>query len=180
MLKPDLVRRESARSVGTVSTNLLSFPETVDDRAARLVAAGVIVQSLSFVVFREWWLLVPLAYGFVARTASGPRFSPLALVVTRAIVPRLGGAPRLVAGPPKRFAQAIGTTFSVSALVLAVAGADVVAVVVIVALVGAASLESLAGFCLGCAIFNHLIAWGVVPESVCRDCADITARLASR
>ena len=55
-----------------MSTKLLSFPESVDDRAARLVATGVIVQSLVFVVFREWWLLAPLAYGFVARVASGP------------------------------------------------------------------------------------------------------------
>jgi len=163
-----------------VSTKLLSFPESVDDRAARLVATGVIVQSLVFVVFREWWLLAPLAYGFVARVASGPRFSPLALLVTRVVVPRLAGDPRLVAGPPKRFAQAIGTLFSVVALVLAVLGAETAAVVVTLLLVGAASLEAVVGFCLGCAIFNRLIAWGVVPESVCRDCADITARLAAR
>lgn len=163
-----------------MNTKLLSFPETVDDRAARLVATGVIVQCLIYVVFRDWWLLVPLAYGFVARVAAGPRFSPLALVVTRLVVPRLSGEARSVAGPPKRFAQAIGTVFSVSALVLAVLGVETAAVLVIVALVGAAGLEALVGFCLGCAIFNRLIAWGLVPEAVCRDCADITARLAAR
>lgn len=172
--------RDSAPSLPRVRTNLWSFPETVDDRAARLVAAGVIVQSLLFLVFREWWLLVTLAYGFVARVAAGPRFSPLALVVTRLVVPRLPGESRAVAGPPKRFAQAIGTLFSVSALVLALFGFETVAVVVIVGLVGAASLEAFVGFCLGCAIFQRLIAWGVVPEAVCRDCADITARLATR
>lgn len=172
--------RDFAPSLPRVSTKLLSFPETVDDRAARLVATGVIVQSLIFVVFREWWLLVPLAYGFVARVAAGPRFSPLALVVTRLVVPRLRGESRAVAGPPKRFAQAIGTLFSVTALVLAVLDVRTAALVVIVGLVGAASLEALVGFCLGCAIFNRLIAWGVVPEAVCRDCADISARLAAR
>ena len=44
-------------------------------------------------------------------------------------------------------------------------------------LVFAASLEAALGFCLGCVIFGRLMAWGMIPESVCLDCADITRRV---
>ena len=62
------------------------------------------------------WLLVPLALGFVARVAAGPKISPLALLVTRVVTPRLGVPEKLVPGPPKRFAQGIGAALSVVAL----------------------------------------------------------------
>lgn len=155
---------------------VFSFPDTVDERAARLVASGVVVMALGVVLARQWWLLVPLAYGFVARVGWGPRFSPLALVVTRGVLPRLGGPARPVAGPPKRFAQAMGATFSLSAAVLHLAGASTAALVVLAMLAGAALLESGLGFCLGCVIFNRLMRWGVIPDSVCAECADIWSR----
>ena len=41
----------------------------------------------------------------------------------------------------------------------------------------AASLEAFAGYCLGCAMFSGLMRLGVIPESVCLECADITSRL---
>ena len=156
---------------------LFSFPNPVNELSARLVATGVVIQSVLFLVIREWWVLVPLAYGFLARVASGPRFSPLGLAVTKVIVPRLGREPKYVPGPPKRFAQAIGVMFSLTALVLELAGADGATVVVIAMLLGAASLEAFAGFCLGCTMFAGLMRIGVVPESVCLECADITGRL---
>lgn len=159
------------------SGGLFSFPNPVNELSARLVATGVVLQSVLFLVIREWWVLVPLVYGFLARVASGPRFSPLGLVVTKVIVPRLGREPKWVAGPPKRFAQSIGVVFSVTALVLELAGADGAAVVVIAMLLVAASLEAFVGFCLGCAMFGGLMKVGVIPESVCLECSDITKRL---
>jgi len=33
-----------------------------------------------------------------------------------------------------------------------------------------ATLESVVGFCAGCFVFNHLMRWGLIPESVCREC----------
>jgi hypothetical protein len=50
---------------------------------------------------------------------------------------------------------------------------------VVAMLAGAASLEAFVGFCLGCAIFSRLMRWGVIPESVCEDCNDISARLSA-
>src|SRR3954464_11682879 len=97
-----------------------SFPDPVNEVAARLVAAGVVALGVAIIALDQPWLLVVLAYGFVARVAAGPRFSPLGLLVTKVVVPRLPVAPRPVPGPPKRFAQAIGVVFSVIALVLAI------------------------------------------------------------
>ena len=48
------------------------FPDPVNEVSARLVAAGVVVQCAAILVTGWRWLLIPLAYGFVARVATGP------------------------------------------------------------------------------------------------------------
>src|SRR5205085_3871615 len=95
-----------------MSITLPSFPNPVDEVSARLVAGGVLLLATSFVVTGWTPLVVVLAYGFVARVLAGPRLSPLGLLVTRGLRPRLPLAPRPVPGPPKRFAQAIGALLS--------------------------------------------------------------------
>jgi len=81
-----------------------------------------------------------------------------------------------VPGPPKRFAQGIGATISTLALAAALAGATLAANVLLVLLIGAASLEAFAGYCLGCKIFALLMRAGIIPEAICDDCADISRR----
>jgi hypothetical protein len=162
------------------SPGLFSFPNPVNDWAARTVATGVVLMALSVLVLRQWWVLVPLTYGFLARVASGPRFSPLGLIATRLVAPRLPFEPKLVPGPPKRFAQAIGAVCTVTASVLHFGfGASTAALVVLAILTVAASLEAFVGFCLGCWMFARLMRWGLIPEDVCEDCNDISRRLAA-
>ena len=48
--------------------------------------------------------------------------------------------------------------------------------VVLGILVVAATLEAAFGYCLGCRIFAVLMRIGVIPEDVCAECNDITAR----
>ncbi len=159
---------------------MFRFPDPVNEVSARLVAAGVVVMSLCAIAFDQPWLLAVIAYGFVARVLSGPTLSPLGQLVTRAVTPRLPIAPRPVPGPPKRFAQGMGVVFSVSAAVLALGfGLRGSAYVVLGVLVVAASLEAVAGVCLGCKVFALLMRVGVVPESVCVECADVSSRRAS-
>src|SRR5438067_298424 len=123
--------------------SLFSFPNPVNEISARLVAGGVAVMGLAVLVFGQHWLLLPLAYGFVARVATGPSLSPLGQLVTRGITPRLDVPPRPVPGPPKRFAQAIGAAFTVSAAILYFAfGNTTAADVLIGLLLVAAVLES--------------------------------------
>jgi hypothetical protein len=43
-------------------------------------------------------------------------------------------------------------------------------------LIVAATLESVFGLCLGCKAFALLMRVGVIPESVCLECADISSR----
>jgi hypothetical protein len=153
------------------------FPNPVNEHAARLVAAGVVVMSVLYLATSWLPVLAVLAYGFVARVATGPRLSPLGSLVTRVVVPALGRPPKHVPGPPKRFAQGIGATLSVAALVAHLAGASGLAWVLVAAIVVAASLEAFIGFCLGCQIFAVLMRVGLIPDSVCADCADISRRL---
>src|SRR5437879_10675791 len=99
--------------------DLFSFPNPVNEISARLVAGGVIAMTVVAIAADQPWLLAVIAYGFVARVLTGPSLSPLGQLVTRVITPRLRAAPRPVPGPPKRFAQAMGVVFSVTAAVLA-------------------------------------------------------------
>lgn len=157
---------------------LFSFPNPVDEHAARLVALGVVAMAVATIVFDQPWMLLVIAYGFVARVLTGPKLSPLGRLVTRVIVPALGRPPKEVPGPPKRFAQGIGAVFSLSAVVLHFGfGATGAASVVLGLLAAAASLEAFLGFCCGCVIFGGLMRAGVIPEDTCEACDDIWNRL---
>jgi len=156
---------------------VFTYPDPVNDNVGRAVASGVVVLCAASVALEQPWILVPLAYGFWARVLAGPRFSPLALVASRIVVPWLGRPPKPVPGPPKRFAQGIGATFSTAAVVLAFGFGLEAAAWVVVALLGcAALLEAAFGICLGCRAFAVLMRVGVIPESVCVDCADLSRR----
>ena len=149
---------------------VFSFPNPVNEVAARVVAGMVVILSLAILLTGQWWLAFLLAYGFLARVATGPTLSPMGQVSTRLIAPRIA-QPKLVPGPPKRFAQTVGLACSVAALVLHfVAGLSVAAGAVLAILTVFAALESFLGFCAGCFVFNYLIRWGLVPQSVCEQC----------
>jgi hypothetical protein len=156
---------------------LFHFPDPVNEVSARLVAGGVVLLSLATIAFDQPWLLLVLAYGFIARVLTGPTLSPLGQLVTRVVTPALPFAPKPVPGPPKRFAQGIGAAFSITAAVLALGfGQRGAAYAVLGVLIVAASLESVAGFCLGCKVFALLMRAGVIPASVCERCDDLWGR----
>ena len=153
---------------------LFTFPDPVNEVSARLVAGGVVLLSVATIVLDQPWLLLVLAYGFVARVLTGPTLSPLGQLVTRVVTPRLPVAPKPVPGPPKRFAQGIGAAFSVTAAVLGLGfGNHTAAYVVLGLLIVAATLESVFAYCLGCKAFALLMRAGVIPASVCERCNDL-------
>jgi hypothetical protein len=156
--------------------DLLSFPNPVNEKAARSVAFVVMSVCIAGLASAGYWLFIPLAYGFVARVLSGPRLSPLGRLASSVIAPRLG-PPQYVPGPPKRFAQAIGAVFCTTGAVAAVGlGAHAVGDGLFAMMILAAGLESLAAVCIGCRLFALLMRAGVIPERVCAECADISAR----
>lgn len=154
-----------------------SFPNPVNDKAARTVAGVVLIGVVVTLVSGWYWLLIPIAYGFWARVLTGPKLSPLGWLAMNVIGPRLGEK-KYVAGPPKRFAQALGTVMSSAALVLGlILGLHTAADIVLALFIPAAGLESIFGYCLGCKGFALLMRAGLVPEGVCVECADISGRL---
>jgi hypothetical protein len=160
---------------------LIGFPNPVNEKAARTVAAGVLLTSvvtlvLSVTAGTGWlWIVAVMALGFLARVLTGPKLSPLGQLATRVVAPRLG-APKHVAGPPKRFAQGIGFTVTTAATVALAAGHPGATQVLLGAMVVAAGLESIAGYCIGCAVFAGLMRIGLIPEETCEACANITLR----
>jgi hypothetical protein len=73
----------------------------------------------------------------------------------------------------------MGAVMSVAAAILALGfGARGLAYIVLALLIVAAILESVFAVCLGCKIFAYLMRHGVIPESMCQECADITKRYA--
>ena len=155
--------------------DLLRFPNPVNEKAARTVAAGVLLLSLLALLPGLTWLTVPLAVGFWLRVASGPRFSPLGQLATRVVAPRLG-TPKLVAGPPKRFAQLIGAVVTSSAAICFGFGAIGASQLLLCLLIVAAGLESALGLCLGCVIFGYLMRTGLIADHICVECNTVGLR----
>jgi hypothetical protein len=155
---------------------LFSFPDPVNEKAARVVAGVVLILAIVTLATGAYWLLAVMAYGFVARVLTGPTLSPLGRLATSVVAPRLG-APRYVSGPPKRFAQAMGATLTTLGAILALGfGLSAVADGLLVAMIIAAGLESIFAMCLGCRVFGLLMRVGLVPPEVCVRCSDIWAR----
>ena len=168
---PDLIQSPQA----SVLQRLFAFPNSVNERAARITAALVVMVTVAALLTAQTSLVAVIAAGFLMRVACGPRISPLALLSVKVLAP-LAGEAKLVPGPPKRFAQGIGAVLSLSAFALLLAGASLAGWTLMVLLVLAASLEAFAGICLGCIIFGFLQRRGVIPASACVECANFSLR----
>jgi hypothetical protein len=162
-------------------TRIIGFPNPVNEKAARTVAGGVLIISIAALVLSltaadGWlWLVAPLAAGFVARVLTGPRLSPLGRLATTVIAPRLGEA-KLVAGPPKRFAQAVGATVTIAGVIFLAAGHPAVTQWLLGLMIIAAGLESIFAYCIGCKVFASLMRLGLIPEQTCAACTNIALR----
>ena len=73
---------------------MFSFPNPVNEKAARVVAGVVAVAGLIILATGAYWLLIPVAYGFWARVLTGPTLSPLA----RLAMKLAGRKPKYVPG----------------------------------------------------------------------------------
>ena len=102
---------------------IFSFPNPVNEKAARVVGGVVLATAFAILATDAYGLLIPLAYGFLARVLTGPTLSPLGWIAQNVIAPALGEK-KPVPGPPKRFAQGIGALISTAALVLALVVGD--------------------------------------------------------
>ncbi|MBV9291547.1 MAG: DUF4395 domain-containing protein [Frankiales bacterium] len=162
----------------TTADGFFTFPEHVDERAVRVTATGVALLTLVAIVARRPELFALVAYGFWARVLAGPRLSPLALFATRVVTPRLEGPPRLVAGPPKRFAQAMGAATSTLVVLLYFAAHEHTAAYALASvMVVLATLEAGFRICVGCLLHAWLVRRGVIRAEECADCSDVRLRI---
>ena len=164
-----------ARTGGIDWGQVFAFPNPVNEYAARITAGLVVLLSVATLLTGFGWGLAVIAVGFWLRLLFGPRISPLAQLSVRMLTPLLAKT-RLVPGPPKRFAQGIGAAISTAAAILLAAGLAPAAWILLAVLIVAASLESVFGFCLGCAVFGFLQRRGFIPEDVCEACNNIALR----
>lgn len=154
--------------------NRRHMPGTVNEIAARLVAAQVALVAGATLVWGLSGLLGLLLWDFVARVAGAPALSPFAQLATRLFLPALGRPFRPTPAAPKKFAQAMGLAISGAALVLWLVWAqEGIARALLGLMVLFATLESAAGFCMGCWLFGRLTRWGLVPAAVCETCAAV-------
>jgi Domain of unknown function (DUF4395) len=116
---------------------------------------------------------VPIWLGFIARVLTGPKLSALGQLATKIVAPRLG-APKLVAGPPKRFAQGVGTAVTTAAVATLALGCPGATQVLLGLIIVAAGLESIFAFCIGCKIFGGLMRLGVIPAAMCEACNNVS------
>lgn len=168
-----LEAKDNTKGLKGVISDTFSFPHPVNEFAARLVAMMVMSLTITIIVSNIYWLLFLLTYGFLARVLTGPTLSPMGLIATKILVPLLGNPKKLVAGPPKRFAQTVGLAFSTTATVLIFYFELTFEAEVLLGILAIfAGLESLLGFCAGCFVFGHLMKLGLIPEETCQRCAD--------
>jgi hypothetical protein len=158
----------------SILKTIFSFPKTINEYAARIVAGFIVVLSLSFLLSQHVFILYVLAYGFLARVLAGPTLSPIALLVTKIIIPKIGNPYNKCPGPPKRFAQFIGLIFTTTSIFLFLYGNIDYANILMSILTIFASLESIIGFCAGCWFFKLMMKWGWIPQSICEKCNNIS------
>ena len=155
-------------------SDLFSFPHPVNEYAARLVAAMVLLLILMIFLTNQTILLWVLFYGFSARVLTGPTLSPMGLMATKIIIPAFGNPSKPVSGPPKRFAQLIGFLFTLFAIIAEFVFRSTNIAYLLISVIGIfAALESILGFCAGCYVFAHLMKYGLIPESTCEKCNNI-------
>jgi len=158
----------------SILKNIFSFPESINEYAARMVAGFIFIFALTYLYTHNIYVLAFMIYGFFARVMAGPSLSLIALLVTKIIIPKMGNPYAECPGPPKRFAQLIGLIFTTTAFYFIISGHLITADLLIGILAVFAALESIMGFCAGCWFFKQMMKWGWIPQKVCEKCNDIS------
>jgi len=167
------VEEQSQNRSDSLLKQIFSFPDTVNEYAARTVAACIVILATCYLLSENIFILIFMAYGFAARIIAGPSLSPLALLATKVIVPMLGTPTLVCPGPPKRFAQMIGLIVTSTALIGVFTGNTLWTSICLGLLLIFASLEVLIGFCAGCWLFRKMMGWGLIPQEVCEKCNNL-------
>ena len=125
----------------------------IDPRGPRFVAALTTVVLGVVLLTANIWLLALQTAFFAIGALAGVQRTPYATVFRRVIRPRLGPTADLESAAPPRFAQGVGFAFGLVGVVALAFDAAAVALVAVGLAFGAAFLNAVFGFCLGCEIY---------------------------
>jgi hypothetical protein len=100
---------------------------------------------------------------FAVGAAAGVQRTPYSWLFKTFLRPRLGAPAHTEDAAPPRFAQAVGLVFALVALVGYLSGATLLGAIATGFALGAAFLNAVFGFCLGCEVY--LLARRIAPTS---------------
>ncbi len=128
----------------------------IDRNVVQLVAAQVLILTL-MTLLKGWiWLALLLAADFALRAFTSVP-SPLA-IFAKVLTRLLRTTPRSIFAPPKRFAAGVGLFFSLAIALFLFLHLPVVALTTGVILLVCATLEALFNICVGCYVYNWVVA----------------------
>lgn len=135
--------------------------ERIDEHAARINGGLVMGAPVVAIVVPAPWILGLLAVDFAIKVFAGFAHSPVCKLAGRAAT-ALGIERRMMDSAPKRFAAIIGLVMCVLGLAVGYLAPIGVFYGVTGVFLVFATLEAVAGFCMGCFLF------GLLPERLAR------------
>ena len=126
---------------------------SIDARGPRWSAAITTVVLATALVTSNVWVIAFQAAVFAIGALRGPQFTPYAFIFKSLIKPRLNSPVTFEDVRPPQFAQAVGLSFALVAVIASVAGAGGVFTVAVAFALAAAFLNAAFNFCLGCQMY---------------------------
>ncbi|MGK5550461.1 DUF4395 domain-containing protein [Actinomadura kijaniata] len=134
----------------------------VDPRGQRFAAVVTTVVLLVVLVTGSWPLLAAQTVVFALTVFLGLRFAPYGLLYATLVRPRLSPPTELEDAAPPRFAQGVGLVFALVGTVGYATGTTWLGIGATAFALGAAFLNAVFGFCLGCEMY--LLIRRIVPQ----------------
>lgn len=129
----------------------------IDPRGPRFTAAVTLVIFAAVLLTAPGTAAIVLVavqtVFFAIGAGRGVQYTPTAFVFKKFIRPRLAAPAHTEDAAPPRFAQTVGLVFSTVALVAFSTGLDTLGLVFAAFALGAAFLNAVFGFCLGCELY---------------------------
>jgi hypothetical protein len=136
----------------------------VDPRGPRFAASLTTVLLAAVLVTQSPWLLAAQAVLFGIGAFAGVQRTPYAALFRRFVRPRLAPPAELEDARPPRFAQSVGLGFALVGVLGALLGSSPVFLVATAFAFGAAFLNAVFGYCLGCEMY--LIVRRILPTTL--------------
>ena len=129
----------------------------IDARGPRFGAVITTAVLATALATNNLWVIVAQAVVFAIGAFKGPQFTPYAFIYKNIVKPRLkGDAPAEDVRPPQ-FAQSVGLIFALVAIGGVLSGVNAIFTVAVAFALGAAFLNAVFNFCLGCEIYLLLL-----------------------